>query len=249
VKQLQFKNPPLVLAATVSGDAIFAEIRRDQSKFLVLNVNLDKSDLAFRTAFPIMVANALSWFAGQNGELRESMTTGSTANVDLSVNADIDPSKLIVRSPSGKIFSLQIASTLGQINAEPMALATGLDAATVGRMAPEASADGSGKLASPSTIAGHIGPFQEVGIWTVAEQADNASPSTIAEPAPLYEVAVNLSSARESDLQPSKVLQDLTQDAPSLTSWLGRPVWFYLICVACALTMLEWIFYQRRVIT
>ena len=46
-------------------------------------MNLDQGDLTFRTAFPIMATNALAWFAGQSGELRESLATGAVTEVAL----------------------------------------------------------------------------------------------------------------------------------------------------------------------
>jgi hypothetical protein len=53
------------------------------SKVLVLTVNLDQGDLPLRTAFPIMATNALAWFAGHRGELRESLASGAITEVEL----------------------------------------------------------------------------------------------------------------------------------------------------------------------
>src|SRR5437764_2630729 len=65
---------PLVTA--LSGDPLYFSIEQPARKVLVLTVNLDQGDLTFRTAFPIMTTNALGWFAGQSGELQESLATG-----------------------------------------------------------------------------------------------------------------------------------------------------------------------------
>ena len=46
-------------------------------------MNLDEGDLTFRTAFPIMVTNALGWFSGQSGELRESLVAGAVTDLEL----------------------------------------------------------------------------------------------------------------------------------------------------------------------
>lgn len=83
-QQMKFRGAVEVLAGSVSGDPIFAAINRPAGKVLVLSANLDEGDLAFRTAFPILVSNSIGWFRGQSGELRESLTTGSTTEVELS---------------------------------------------------------------------------------------------------------------------------------------------------------------------
>jgi hypothetical protein len=71
--QLRATGPSHVLAGTVSGDLVYAELMHDNGRCLLLATNLDKSDLAFRTVFPIMISNALGWFTGASEDL-----TGST---------------------------------------------------------------------------------------------------------------------------------------------------------------------------
>ena len=90
---------PLVTA--LSGDPLYFSIERPGSKVLVLTVNLDQGDLTFRTAFPIMVTNALGWFAGQAGELRESLAAGAVTEIALPATAVADE-PLVLRSPSGQ---------------------------------------------------------------------------------------------------------------------------------------------------
>ncbi len=75
-RSITFKNDPKILAGTISKEAVYAQINRPSGKCLLLSVDLDKSDLAFRTTFPIMVTNALNWFVESSGELRESSKTG-----------------------------------------------------------------------------------------------------------------------------------------------------------------------------
>src|SRR5438445_4284086 len=62
---------PHILAAALTGEPLYCAIERSEGKVLVLTVNLDQGDLPLRTAFPIMATNALAWFAGERGELRE----------------------------------------------------------------------------------------------------------------------------------------------------------------------------------
>lgn len=87
-QQMKFRGTAEILASAVSGDPIFAAINRPAGKVLVLSANLDEGDLAFRTAFPILISNAIGWFRGQTGELRESLTTGNTTEVELASKAN-----------------------------------------------------------------------------------------------------------------------------------------------------------------
>jgi hypothetical protein len=201
-RRLVFKSPPKVLAAALSKDPIYAEQSGPGYKRLVLTVNLDRGDLAFRTAFPIMVANSLGWFAGETGELRESLSTGAITTIALDDDAGRSR-RLILRSPGGK--------------EQPVA----------------------------RDSAATLGPFDECGIWTVSAANPN-NPKT-SEP-PLAELAVNLSSDRETDLRPpSEMLERANRDSP-VAAWLARPIWFYLLFAVCALFVTEWLLYQRRVI-
>ena len=208
VKQLQWKVVSHSLAETVNGDSIYAELKRDNGKCLVLSVNLEQSDLAFRTAFPIMVTNSLGWFAGQSGELRESLATGSMASVAMGADQVSRVEELTVQSPKG------IRTRFHEMG----------------------------------NATGKIGPLDEAGIWSVIRQREVKSDSVAASSDPLFEVAVNLANSRETDLQPSKALQDSAKNQASIAGWLGRPVWFYLIFIACAVTTIEWFLYQRRLI-
>lgn len=73
---------PQVLAGAVTGDPLYAVIDRPDGKVVVLTVNLDQGDLPFRTVFPILAMNVLGHFTSQ-GEIRESLPTGATADVTL----------------------------------------------------------------------------------------------------------------------------------------------------------------------
>ncbi|QEG41411.1 VWA domain-containing protein [Roseimaritima ulvae] len=110
-KQLRFTNPPTVLAGTVSGDAIYAQPKRDNGRCLVLSVNLEQSDLAFRTAFPIMVTNALNWFAHQSGRWQPAVNTGALLTIDLSETAVELPTELRWLTPSGVAQTLPAEQT------------------------------------------------------------------------------------------------------------------------------------------
>jgi hypothetical protein len=72
-----------VLASSLTGDPLLCLFDRPEGKVVVLTVDLDKSDLPLQTAFPILVSNALSWFVGGQGELRESLSAGAVTEVEL----------------------------------------------------------------------------------------------------------------------------------------------------------------------
>lgn len=82
-RKLSFVEPPKVLVGAVTGEPLYAYFDRPEGKTLVLTVNLDQGDLPLRTAFPIMATNALAWFAGHRGELRESLASGAVTEVEL----------------------------------------------------------------------------------------------------------------------------------------------------------------------
>ena len=69
------------LVESISGDPLYLQIPHDNGNVLVLSVNLDQGDLPLRTAFPIMLTNALSWFAEGKGELIEALATGHTRDL------------------------------------------------------------------------------------------------------------------------------------------------------------------------
>ena len=212
-RQLQFKTPPHALARTLSGDIIYAEVKRPNGKCLALSVNLDSSDLAFRTAFPILVANSLGWFSGTTGEFQASMPTGEVATLAVTTTA----AHASLQSPAQKT-SRVVVSTPSDSESDS-ALVT-------------------------------VGPLNEVGLWKLtATGSTTAQKSEGQEMDSLAEVAVNLASERETDLRPLKELLDSPQSKTIMAGWFGKPLWFYLIILACVLICAEWFLYQRRFIS
>src|SRR5262249_4828335 len=82
-RKLTLKAKGQVLAESFGGDPLLCAFDRPAGKVLVLTVDLDKSDLPLQTAFPILGSNALAWFAGSQGELRESLAAGAVTEVEL----------------------------------------------------------------------------------------------------------------------------------------------------------------------
>ncbi|MBX6312118.1 MAG: BatA and WFA domain-containing protein [Isosphaeraceae bacterium] len=99
-RQIRFSGKAQVLAASASGDPIYAVIDRPEGKVAVLTVDLDKGDLPLQTAFPILMTNALAWYAGTKGELRESIAAGGLVEVELPASLR-SKGDLVLRSPAG----------------------------------------------------------------------------------------------------------------------------------------------------
>jgi hypothetical protein len=229
-KKLEFKTPPDILAGTLAGDAIYAAVKRDKGKCLVLSVDLDRSDLAFRTAFPIMVTNALNWFRGGVGELQSSLATGQIAKVPVD-EAKLKPAaKLILRSPTGRVTEIARPQTATNELANS-------DSATTSKQQPSAVAS-----ATPSTDLS-LGPFDECGVWSLISR-EAPDHETVAA-----DLAVNLANERESDLRPHEAPPTGTTAAALAAGWFARPLWFYIAACVCAVTVVEWFLYQRRIIT
>ncbi len=93
-----------VLASAANGEPLLVAWDRPNGKVLALTVNLDQGDLPLRTAFPIIMLNALSWFANSKGELQEARSTGDVLDVQLaSVGPEVEPTLV---SPTGVKRSL-----------------------------------------------------------------------------------------------------------------------------------------------
>ncbi len=110
-RQLSFSaaaGKPHVLASALTGEPLYCALDRPEGKVLVLTVNLDLGDLPLRTAFPILATNALGWFAGGRGELREALATGATTEVSLPTSPGGD---LLLRNPDGQTRPLPAGVT------------------------------------------------------------------------------------------------------------------------------------------
>jgi von Willebrand factor type A domain/Aerotolerance regulator N-terminal len=94
------------LVATNDNDPLLLTIRRSQGNLIVLTVDLDEGDLPLRTAFPILMANALNWLFPVTGNLAPSVSVGESLELTLPDSlldrdgADVDDN-WILSSPDG----------------------------------------------------------------------------------------------------------------------------------------------------
>lgn len=236
-RQLTFdQNAKIIkLASTVNGDTVFAAQSNEQSKRLILSVNLEKSDLAFRTAFPILVSNSLSWFSGGSGQLEMAIAAGGNARLAESITIQSTAKDAASTTPADKT-----ADTTKAIGDNVVAN----EAQSRWLVSPQKTVQPLG--------GGITGPLQKIGVWSVTT---GIAPSGSMAPAEdllsrgivLQNIAVNLASAGESDLRPSTDPSQATAELQA--SWFTRPLWFYLAALVCVLSVVEWCLYQRRIIT
>ncbi len=229
-RKLVFSEPPKILAKALEGDALYAAVTRPAGDVLVLSANLDEGDLPLRTAFPIMISNALNWFRGSQGELREALAAGTTTKIEL------PPAWRVSR---GEPAAPDANATEVQSAAKTSALTPVVLRSPTGETQTLQARDG----------AVTIGPLDQRGVWTLApapaETSTTAGTATTKATAvePL-EIACNVACAEESDLAPR--LSEEAQTASLAGRFGGQPLWLYLLLAAIALTSTEWFLYQRR---
>jgi hypothetical protein len=229
-RQLQFVTEIHPLAKTLSGDVVYAQVKRSGGRCVVLGVSLDRSDLAFRTVFPILVSNSLGWFADTSGELIESATTGSVTSVgipiqDLAVSDATTTTQAVERTPS------ESSRVIPESNPR-------LESPSGKRISVSVITDA---FKSDETARVTIGPLNEAGIWKLYGGPPGPQGSQS-----LATVVVNLANERETDLRPALQLLQKKPAEFVTANWFNRPMWFYLCLAACLLTCVEWFLYQRR---
>lgn len=104
--KLKPTGTPTILASSEAGDPLYFAVTHPQGRVLVLTVNLDQGDLPLRTAFPILFSNALAWFEGSGGELRDAIAAGAQQQIRLPRDFQNSRSSSLARieleSPAGE---------------------------------------------------------------------------------------------------------------------------------------------------
>ncbi|HET6879015.1 MAG TPA: BatA and WFA domain-containing protein [Pirellulales bacterium] len=165
-RKLSFSETPKVLVGAVTGEPLYAYFERPEGKVLVLTVNLDQGDLPLRTAFPIMATNALAWFAGHRGELRESLASGAITEVELPTGSPV------LLAPSGR--QRPLPSGLSKTSIGP------LDECGLWQVVP-ATKDGDASDAKrPLELACNLANRQESDVRTPEALLEKRTPTTLA---------------------------------------------------------------------
>lgn len=97
-REIELHTDAEILAHNPSGDPLLFTVRRNEGNALVMNLALEQGDLPLRTAFPVLIANALTWLTDAAGELQDTYQLGEF--VELPTNEL--PATVLLRSPSGR---------------------------------------------------------------------------------------------------------------------------------------------------
>ncbi len=104
-KEPEGKSGFTVLAETPEASPIFVHWQQPERSVVLLTADLTQGDLALRTAFPIMVSQALQQFRGSGGELEKAYDTREPVRLALKT----DRGEVVLVSPSGfrQIFPVE----------------------------------------------------------------------------------------------------------------------------------------------
>ena len=237
--QLNFSSPPRILAGTSEGLAIFSEIRRSDGSVCVLTAHLEASDLAFRTVFPILIANALNHLSNRAAELPEALIAGESARILLELpelpRAGLREGpgvrSLLLNSPAGLKQSVQAVPAVASA---PTAIST---------PAPEGPADTSCLMVTQ--------PLLEIGVWTVTANNPRSKPA-VEYAEPLIELAVNAVDESECDLRPISITagtvssENAGGSANNQQNWFGSLLTPAITLLILSLLITDWALHQRR---
>jgi hypothetical protein len=183
-RKLVPKGSAKVLAASENGDPLYLAIEHSRGRVLVLTVNLDRGDLPLRTAFPILFSNALAWFEGSGGELREAVASGSLQQVtlprELLHTPDGQPARqLRLESPRGGISTIPVLSD--QVSLGP------LEQCGIWKLSQDVAASKENVSPLPTLeIACNLADPIESDLRAVEPSADKPEPLTAAFSRPLW---------------------------------------------------------------
>jgi hypothetical protein len=107
------KNAFKTLLATADDFPLYLQFVADNQRTLVLSADLNQGDLSLRTAFPILMSQALTYFRNSE-ELQKAYSTAEPVKLTLPT----ERSQVILRSPSGReeVFPCQDGSvSLGRL--------------------------------------------------------------------------------------------------------------------------------------
>lgn len=172
-RAIEMQGPATGLLSTPEGAALMTTAVRPEGRMVVLSANLDDGDLPLRIAFPVMMTNAVNWFLGQTGELREAIPTGAVATIATATTAERP-------ATTAEHLAHRLMSPDGELS-------------TVGMEA-------SGATVGPLLRRGiyRLGPEQ-----ALITPSEPGAVAKFAEGDPaVTEIAVNLTDREESDLRP-----------------------------------------------
>jgi hypothetical protein len=199
------KKGETTLAYSVT-DSIIAAKRDGKRKIVAFGFSLPSegrdaaTDLTMRVAFPMLLVNALDWFAGDQADLLTTYSTGRRERVPL--DGAVGATQADVTGPDGTSTKTPVIDGLATF------------------------------------YASHVGYYD-----IAAKTPDGKQLAQIT-------LAANLASPTESDIAPSATLTLAGKklEAPEAFSIThSQKLWIYLVLLALALIVLEWVTYHRRI--
>ncbi len=218
-REMEFTDNATPLLTSADGTTLMASLVRPQGRMVVLSVELDSGDLPLRIAFPVLMTNAVNWFLSRDGELQPALSTGKLLDVTCSASEGSDWVWVDIDGDVHPATTSEMTATVGPIDKVGLIEVGSRRDVTAKQLASQQQEQDSGEAADTNKSA-------------LATKD-------------LYQFAVNLSDAAESDLRPQ------IEDAKAQDIRFGsgaRSIWFYLTIIAFGLVIGEWFLYQRRIV-
>jgi Ca-activated chloride channel family protein len=228
---------------------IIAAKRDGKRKIVAFGFSLPSSgrdsatDLPLRVAFPMLLVNTLDWFAGDQTDLLTTYPTGVRERIPL--DGVVGASQAEVKGPDGTLTQTPVIDGLATFYASRVGYydvaAKGAGDATIAQIELAAN------LASPAES--DIAPSAELVLGgRLSEDERQVLARQIAELE--RKVARNAASEQEAkELSRKKDELEGKRLGPpeAFAITRSRKLWTYLILLAMALIVMEWITYHRRI--
>jgi hypothetical protein len=202
-------------------DVIIAARREGGRKIIAFGFSLGGTDLPLRVAFPLLLVNALDWFAGDDADLVTTYVTGHRLRVPLDGVVGVGEAEVL--GPDGRVTRAPVVDGVANFYGAQIGFHD--------------------IRAFPPGVLPPLGSLHGTSARGAAAPAD-------AEPVALREIAANLASPEESDIAPAATLalggKELARpDAFAVT--IQRQFWTMLLIGLLILLGIEWITYHRRI--
>ncbi len=213
-------------------DPIIAARREGGRKMVAFGFSLpgpgrdSATDLPLRVAFPLLLINALDWFAGDDGDLITTYVTGSRQRIPL--DGVVGATEAEVVNPDGTLSRAPIMDGVATFYTQQVGFHTlKVRDPKLGQPAPApSSGSGSGS-----------------GSGSAAPSGDN---DVIAQ----LDVAANLANPTESDIAPSTSLSlagKTLEAPPTFAVTRTKKLWIYAALLVVLILLIEWATYHRRI--
>ncbi len=204
-------------------DVVAATRREGGRKILCFGFSLGGTDLIMRVAFPLMLVNALDWFAGDDADLMTTYVTGQRLRVPLDGVAGI--SEAVVVRPDGEQSWAPVADGVASFYGSKIGFHD------IKAFAPPVDADGQVIARDHRTFP----PDTEEPI-AVREIAANLGSPEESDIAPASTLTLGVGDAGK------------TLEAPGVfAKSIQRRFWIMLLLGLLALLGVEWMTYHRRI--